>query len=159
MGKLKNLLIGIVAVILVGYFVISMLTSNLKHIEDTNGADNYNLQQITEYNIINMDIGALNLTESNELFNNLPTYKSDKYTGVSEIYMTNIWGNRFDITLYNLRVKSGNFKVVLLHNDEIVHEFKLNELLESYTLENPNGTVSLRIAGESADFEFSYDLI
>lgn len=159
MGKLKNLLIGIVAVILVGYFVISMLTSNLKHIEDTNGADNYNLQQITEYNIINMDIGALNLTESNELFNNLPTYKSDKYTGVSEIYMTNIWGNRFDITLYNLRVKSGNFKVVLLHNDEIVHEFKLNELSESYTLENPNGTVSLRIAGESADFEFSYDLI
>lgn len=159
MGKLKNLLIGIVAVILVGYFVISMLTSNLKHIEDTNGVDNYNLQQITEYNIINMDIGALNLTESNELFNNLPTYKSDKYTGVSEIYMTNIWGNRFDITLYNLRVKSGNFKVVLLHNDEIVHEFKLNELSESYTLENPNGTVSLRIAGESADFEFSYDLI
>ena len=159
MGKLKNLLIGIVAVILVGYFVISMLTSNLKHIEDTNGAENYNLQQITEYNIINMDIGALNLTESNELFNNLPTYKSDKYTGVSEIYMTNIWGNRFDITLYNLRVKSGNFKVVLLHNDEIVHEFKLNELSESYTLENPNGTVSLRIAGESADFEFSYDLI
>lgn len=159
MGKLKKLLIGIVAVILVGYFVISMLTSNLKHIEDTNGADNYNLQQITEYNIINMDIGALNLTESNELFNNLPTYKSDKYTGVSEIYMTNIWGNRFDITLYNLRVKSGNFKVVLLHNDEIVHEFKLNELSESYTLENPNGTVSLRIAGESADFEFSYDLI
>lgn len=159
MGKLKNLLIGIVAVILVGYFVISMLTSNLKHIEDTNGAENYNLQQITEYNIINMDIGALNLTESNELFNNLPTYKSDKYTGVSEIYMTNIWGNRFDITLYNLRVKSGNFKVVLVHNDEIVHEFKLNELSESYTLENPNGTVSLRIAGESADFEFSYDLI
>jgi hypothetical protein len=159
MGKLKNLLIGIVAVILVGYFVVSMLTSDLKHIEDTNGADNYSLQQITEYNIINMDIGALNFTEANELFNNLPTYKSDKYTGVSEIYMTNIVGNRFDITLYNLWVKSGNFKVVLIHNDEIVHEFKNNELMQSYTLENPKGTVSLRIAGESADFEFSYDLI
>ena len=159
MIKFKKPLLGIVAVILVGYFVISMLTSNLKHIEDTNGAENYNLQQITEYNIINMDIGALNLTKSKELFNNLPTYKSDKYTGVSEIYMTNIWGNRFDITLYNLRVKSGNFKVVLVHNDEIVHEFKLNELSESYTLENPNGTVSLRIAGESANFKFSYDLI
>lgn len=159
MIKFKKPLLGIVAVILVGYFVISMLTSNLKHIEDTNGAENYNLQQITEYNIINMDIGALNLTKSKELFNNLPTYKSDKYTGVSEIYMTNIWGNRFDITLYNLRVKSGNFKVVLVHNDEIVHEFKLNELSESYTLENPKGTVSLRIAGESADFKFSYDLI
>ena len=159
MEKLKKLFFGIGVVVFLVVFAIWMFSSDLKHIEDTNGADNYNLQQITEYNIINMDIGALNLTESNELFNNLPTYKSDKYTGVSEIYMTNIWGNRFDITLYNLRVKSGNFKVVLLHNDEIVHEFKLNELSESYTLENPNGTVSLRIAGESADFEFSYDLI
>ena len=102
MEKIKKLLICIVAVILAGYFVISMLTSDLKHIEDTNGADNYNLQQITDYNIINMDIGALNLAESNELFNNLPTYKSDKFTGVAEVYLNNIYGNRFDITIYNL---------------------------------------------------------
>ena len=104
-------------------------------------------------------MGALNLVEADELFNNLPTYKSEKFTGVSEIYTTNIVGNRFDITLYNLWVKSGNFKVALVHNDEIVHEFKLNELMQTYTLENPKGTVSLRIAGESADFEFSYDLL
>lgn len=159
MGKFKKILICIVAVILVGCFVISMLTSDLKHIEDTNGADNYNLQQITDYNIINMDIGALNLAESNELFNNLPTYKSDKFTGVAEVYLNNIYGNRFDITIYNLWVESGNFKAVLLHNGEIVHEFKNNELSQTYTLDNPKGSVSLRIAGESADFKFSYDLI
>ena len=159
MDKFKKILICIVAVILVGCFVISMLTSDLKHIEDTNGADNYNLQQITDYNIINMDIGALNLAESNELFNNLPTYKSDKFTGVAEVYLNNIYGNRFDITIYNLWVESGNFKAVLLHNGEIVQEFKNNELSQTYTLDNPKGSVSLRIAGESADFKFSYDLI
>lgn len=159
MKKRNNFLLVIIFVFVIGYFAYSMLTSDLEHIEDTNGADNYNLQQITDYNIINMDVGALNLKETNELFNNLPTIKSDKYTGVSEVYLTNMIGNRFDITLYNLWVESGNFKVVLVHNDEIVHVFKNNEISQSYTLQNPKGSVSLRIAGESADFEFSYDLI
>ncbi|MBE6776050.1 MAG: hypothetical protein E7543_07670 [Ruminococcaceae bacterium] len=126
--------------------------------EDTNGADNYKLQQITDYNIINMDIGALNLKESTDSITNTTTYSSDKFTGVAEIYMNNIKGNRFDITINHAQVNSGNFKIVLVHNDEIVHEFKLNELMQSYTLENPNGTVALRIAGESADFMFDYYL-
>ena len=159
MVKLKKLLTAVGVIAFVVVFALWMFATDIEHIEDTNGPDNYSLQQINDYNIINMDVGALNLVESKELFNNLPTFRSDKYTGVSEIYMSNIWGNRFDITLYNLNVRTGNFKVVLLHNDEIVHEFKNNELMESYTLENPNGAVALRIAGESADFEFSYDLI
>ena len=159
MQKMKNILIGIAAVVVLVIGAFSLLTSDLEHIEDTNGADNYNLQEINDYNIINRDIGALNLVESDELFNNLPTYKSKKFTGVAEIYSTNIVGNRFDITLYNTTVKSGNFKIVLVHNDEIVHEFKLNELEQSFTLENPKGTVALRIAGESAEFKFSYDII
>lgn len=159
MRRIKQILLGVGVVVLIAVVAVWMLNSDLEHIEDTNGADNYALQQINNDNIINMDTGALNLTETKELFNNLPTYKSDKYTGVSEIYMTNMIGNRFDITLYNTTVRSGNLKIVLVHNNEIVHEFKLNELVQTYTLENPNGTVALRIAGESADFEFSYDLI
>lgn len=159
MEKIKKILTGIGIVVFIAVFALWMLSSDLEHIEDTNGPDIYKLQQINDGNILKMDMGALNLVEADELFNNLPTYKSEKFTGVSEIYTTNIVGNRFDITLYNLWVKSGNFKVALVHNDEIVHEFKLNELMQTYTLENPKGTVSLRIAGESADFEFSYDLL
>ena len=159
MEKIKKILMGIAIVVVVVIGTYSMFTTDIEHIEDTNGTDNYNLQQITDDNIIKMDMGALNLNKPKELFNNLPTFKSNKFTGVSEIYLSNIVGNRFDITRYNLWVESGNFKVVLVHNDEIVHEFKLNEVTEHYTLENPNGTVALRIAGESAAFEFSYDLI
>ena len=146
-------------VVFIAVFAVWMFATDIEHIEDLNGPDIYKLQEINDSNIIKMDVGALNFTESNELSNNLPTYKSDKFTGVAEIFSDNIYGNRFDITLYNLQVEKGNFRVVLVHNDEIVHEFKLNELLQSYTLENPSGNVSLRIAGESADFEFSYDLI
>ncbi|MBQ6873419.1 MAG: hypothetical protein IJO24_03850 [Clostridia bacterium] len=159
MERIKKAVVGIGVAVFIAVFAIWMLQSDLEHIEDTNGADNYALQQITDSNIINMDIGALNLVEAKELFNNLPTFRSDKYTGVSEIYLDNLIANRFEITLYNTTVRSGNFRIVLVYNDEIVHEFKLNELMQTYTLENPKGTVSLRIAGESADFEFSYDLI
>ena len=159
MERIKKAVVGIGVLVFIAVFAIWMLQSDLEHIEDTNGADNYALQQITDSNIINMDIGALNLVEAKELFNNLPTFRSDKYTGVSEIYLDNLIANRFEITLYNTTVRSGNFRIVLVYNDEIVHEFKLNELMQTYTLENPKGTVSLRIAGESADFEFSYDLI
>ena len=159
MERIKKAVVGIGVAVFIAVFAIWMLQSDLEHIEDTNGADNYALQQITDSNIINMDIGALNLVEAKELFNNLPTFRSDKYTGVSEIYLDNLIANRFEITLYNTTVRSGNFRIVLVYNDEIVHEFKLNELMQTYILENPKGTVSLRIAGESADFEFSYDLI
>ena len=149
---------GVVVFIIV--FALMTLNFNLEHIEDTNGDDVYILQKISDYDIIDMKPGALNVSQSDELFNNLPTFKSKKFTGVYEIYTSNILSaNRFDITLYNTVVNSGNFKIVLVYNNEIVHEFKLNELEQSFTLKNVKGTVSLRIAGESADFKLSYDLI
>mgnify|MGYP003316917357 CR=1 FL=1 len=158
MERIKKAVVGIGVAVFIAVFAIWMLQSDLDHIEDTNGTDNYALQQITDSNIINMDIGALNLVEAKELFNNLPTFRSDKYTGVSEIYLDNLIANRFEITLYNTTVRSGNFRIVLVYNDEIVHEFKLNELMQTYTLKNPSGNVSLRIAGESADFQFDYHI-
>lgn len=157
--KIKKLLIGAGAVILVIVCCVWMFGSNLEHIEDTNGADNYSLQSITDDNIIKMDLGALNLKESTGSISNTTTYSSNKFTGVSEIYGENIIGNRLEITINHARVDSGNFKIVLLEDDKIVHEFKLNELTQTYVLENPSGYISLRIAGESADFMFDYYII
>lgn len=154
MRNLKKLISFIVVVVFLVVFAIWMFSSDLEHIEDTNGAT-FQLQQITDSNIINMDIGALNVSKTKTSLSETE-YSSDKFTGVYDIFTTDIVGNRFDITLFNTVVNSGNFKVVLIHNDEIVHEFKLNELMQTYTLENPHGAVSLRIAGESADFEFAY---
>ncbi len=158
MSILKKILFPVGIVIFIVVFAIWMFSSNIEHIEDTNGSDNYQLQQITDSNIINMDIGALNYKEHTDAITNTTTYSSDKFTGVAEIYTTNIIGNRFDITINHAQVNSGNFKIVLIHNNEIVHEFKLNELTQTFTLEKPNGTVALRIAGESADFMFDYHL-
>lgn len=157
---MKKKLPAIGAVIFVIVFAVMMLTSpKIEHVEDTNGAENYRLQTITDSNIILRDIGAKGLKSTTNNITDKTEYKADKFTGVEEIYGVNIKGNRMDITMTNLQVHSGNFKAVVLHNDEIVHEFKLNEMLETFTLNNPDGYVAIRIAGESADFYLTYDVI
>lgn len=162
LNKLKNnkILWGIFAVILVAVCVFWFFGDSIEHIEDTNGSDNYSLQQITDVNIINKDIGAIGgpNTEKDNI-TNTTTYFSNKFTGVAEIYGENITANRYEIVVNLATVESGNFRMVLLVDDEIVHDFTLNELTQSYVLENVSGYVSLCIAGESADFTFDYYII
>ncbi len=139
--------------------IIWFIQDSFEHIEDTNGADNYNLQTITDSNIINRDIGAMGLKISNGIVTNTTSYSSKKFTGVEEIYGENIIANRMEFTINHAQVTEGNLRIVLLVDDEIVHEFKLNELTQTYELKNPSGYVSLRIAGESADFQFDYNVM
>ena len=155
-GKLKKIIAILGAVALVAVATVWFMSSDLKHIEDTNGADNYSLQTITDSNIINRDVGAMGLNIHKSAVSGVTTYSSEKFTGVEEIYGNNIWGNRFEITVNHARVDSGNFRIVLLEDEHIVHEFRLNELTQTYVLENPSGYISLRIAGESADFQLDY---
>lgn len=156
----KNKLFGIIIAIAVVAVAIFMFMGNgMEHIEDTNGAENFALQTITDENIINKDIGAIggpNMSTDN--ISNTTTYSSKKFTGVAEIYGVDITTTSMDITVNHASVTEGNFKLVLLVDDKIVHEFKLNELSQTYTLEKPSGYVSLVIAGESANFEFDYHI-
>ena len=57
--KKKTLIARIAAVLLIGIAAFWFLGSDLEHIEDTNGPDNYSLTTITDENIIKRDIGAL----------------------------------------------------------------------------------------------------
>ena len=150
--------LSLVWLIVVLSLCLSMLFGcGLKHIEDTNGADNYELQTITDENIRRMDVGAINILEHENLIGETITYESNCFTGVSEVFYENVITNRFEITVNHARVDAGNFKMVLCVDDEIVHVFALNELTQTFVLENVKGTISLRIAGESADFMFDYN--
>ncbi len=145
------LVIIIVAVVIAGFM---LLTSDLEHIEDTNGPDNYRLQQITDDNIVNMDIGAMGVGRSNNTITNMTKISSDKFTGVYEVLYTNLIGKSdFMLDIYGLNVKSGNFKMVIVHDGKIVKTMT-EENYEETLIEDINGTVSLVIAGESADFSF-----
>lgn len=159
MEKIKKILMFVAVVVFAVVAVFWFMDSDIKHIEDTNGEDNYKLQTISDSEIINMSVGAKGLKKSTGSISNTTTYSSNKFTGVEQIYMTNIVANRMEFTVNHARVDSGNFKMVLVVNDKIVHEFKLNELTQTYVLEDVKGTVSLMIAGESADFQLDYTVI
>ena len=155
--KLKKAVIGAVAVVLVAVGFLWLGKTHLEHIEDTNGADNYTLQVLTDDNIRNLDVGARNVGQSSSILTgDTVTYSSKKFTGVYEVFSTNIITNRYEITVNHARVDAGNFRMVLCVDNEIIHEFALNELTQTFVLENVRGTISLRIAGESADFMFDY---
>lgn len=124
-------------------------------IEDTNGADDYSLATITEENIINEDLGASGLSKSESSHTDLITYSSKNFSGVEEIYTSDYFMNSDVIIEVNtLSVTEGNLSLVVLLDDEIVHEFKAGELTETFEMEDVNGTVDIKIAGESAKFEF-----
>ena len=159
MKKTNKLLAAVAAVVLIAVAVFWFLGDDLEHIEDTNGADDYTLQTITDENICNLDMGALNVKQEESLIGSTVTWKSDCFTGVYEIFRENITTNRYQITVNHASVNTGNFKMVLCVDDEIVHTFTLNEMTQTFVLENVSGTISLRIAGESADFMFDYYVI
>lgn len=137
-----------------------LLKGGTKHIEDSNGPDDYGLVEVTDQNIIQRDIGAVGgPSEDWDSISNTTTYSADKFTGVAEIYGESMIANRLEITVNHAQVTAGNFRLVLLVDDEIVHDFALNELMQSYVLEDVSGYVSLRIAGESAAFSFDYFIV
>lgn len=135
--------------------VVWFLQDDLEHIEDTNGPDDYSLTTITDQQIIDKSVGALNVKQKKSLIGDTIEFSSDKFTGVYEILYDNYIGSSdFEINLYSFTVNEGNFKMVVIHDDEIVATLEPDLMLD-YRLENVKGKVSLVIAGESADFAFS----
>lgn len=160
MRPIKKILPIVLAAVIIAVAVIWFAGSGLEHIEDTNGPADFTLQTITDDNIRNLDMGALNVSQKTGLLTgDTVTYHSDCFTGVYEVFRENLITNRYEITVNHASVNSGNFKMVLCVDDEIVHEFTLNELTQTFVLEDVSGTVSLRIAGESADFQFDYSVL
>lgn len=129
--------------------------------EDTNGADNFELQTITDENIIHLETGASGLAykESNLGLLHSSEYYSKNFNGVEQIYLTNFVGAS-DIYVYigHMNVESGNFRLVVINDDKIIHEFDLDTFGEEFLFEDLTGTFSIHVAGESAKFDFYIDI-
>lgn len=129
--------------------------------EDTNGADNFELQTITDENIIHLETGASGLAykESNLGLLQSSEYYSKNFNGVEQIYLTNFVGSS-DIYVYigHMNVESGNFRLVVINDDKIIHEFDLDTFGEEFLFEDLTGTFSIHVAGESAKFDFYIDI-
>ena len=154
MKNIKNKLFVPVILIVVIIAGIMLFNTDLEHIEDTNGADNFELQTITDEDIAKIEMGSLNVGVSTNNITNMNEISSSKFTGVYEVLYTNLIGKSdFLLNIYDFQVNGGNFKMVVVHDGEIVHTIT-PENAEGFLLEDISGTVSLVIAGESADFSF-----
>ena len=125
--------------------------------EDTNGENNTSLNTITDENIIKMDLGASNISYSETNVAGISTaeYSSKNFNGVYEVQYSNyLFANRVEVQVDYINVKSGNFKLVILIGDEIVKEVPNDAFAETYVFENVDDTLSIRVAGESANVEF-----
>ena len=61
-----------------------------------------------------------------------------------------------DLSVYigHLNVKSGNFRLVAINNDEIIFDFPLDSFGDTFWFEDIKGSFSVHVAGESAACEF-----
>ncbi len=157
--KAQNPRVALLTVIFAAVFCLWMFNSTPETIEDTNGPGDFSLQTITDDNILNQDMGmtgGINIRKDD--IGDGITFSSDGFTGVYEVMYNNFFANSdVNICLTLLTVTEGNFKAVVVYNDEIIEELPFNaeNPFIDLWLHDINGTVSLRLAGESAAFSFS----
>ena len=158
--SLKNVLWKVFAVAMVVICVVLFLLDDTEDIEDTNGADNYALQVITDQNIIDQDKGMVGgIKIHRDVIGDGITISSKDFSGVYEVLWNNyVLPSDFRLELTNLIVTGGNFRAVIVNEDKIVGELEFNsedDPFIDYWLEDVTGKVELVLAGESAAFSFS----
>ena len=130
--------------------------------EDTNGPDDFSLQTITDENIIQRNVGASGLTYTESNFAGIiqsTEYSAKNFNGVEELYQTNfLLPSDFSVYIGHMNVKSGNFRLVAINNDEIIFDFPLDAFGETFWFEDIKGSFAVHVVGESAAFEFYIDI-
>lgn len=129
--------------------------------EDTNGADNFSLQTITDEDIIHLKTGASGLTYEETDLGGITSseYSAKNFNGVEQIYQTNfLLPSDIEVCIGHMNVDKGNFKLVAVNDDRIIHEFAPDAFNESFLFENLSGSFSIHVAGESAAFSFHIDI-
>lgn len=159
MEKIKKKMPLICAVVAVVLFLVTM-NWDLKHIEDTNGPDNYALTTITNGDVLKNKMGALNpYGKRNAMIGDGIVISSNKFTGVTELFYNNFFGKSdVSLDLSSFAVKEGNLELFVVHEGEIIERRIPDEygsLDANILLRDIDGRVSIMIAGESADYSFS----
>lgn len=114
----------------------SMLYSNSKQIEDTNGLNNYSLQTINDNSIKNLDVDftAKSVSHGKQGDNSgvvgyddydVVRYSSKQASGVKVLQATKVTESNLTLTV-DSNVVSGNCKVAIVVDNQIYSEFELN---------------------------------
>lgn len=142
----------LILVVFVAILVVYLVGDKVEDIPDTNGPDDYTLTTITSFDILADEMGCTGYRSSGELISG-QRFRASEFSGILELYREDFFGDSTVTITLDSEVTAGNCRIVLVHNDAILYEFALNEIGQSYTLENVNGPVRLVLAGESAEFD------
>ena len=65
-----------------------------------------------------------------------------------------------DVEVYigHMNVESGNFRMVVINNEEIIYDIPLDAFGESFYFEDLEGDFSIHVAGENAVFNFNIEV-
>ena len=130
--------------------------------KDTNGPDDFSLQTITDDDIIHLTLGASGMVYEETSLADVITsseYHSKNFNGVERIYETTcLLPSDISVYIGHMDVKSGNFKLVAVNEDQIIHEFDPDAFGETFLFEDLKGSFSIIAAGESAAFSFYLDV-
>ena len=140
---------------------VSLFGCSTETYEDTNGADNYTLQTITDENIVKLNVGGSGMSRSETKIGPITSveYSSKNFNGVYEIDQTNfILPSDVSVYVGHMNVKSGNFKLAIVNDDAVIFEIPLDSFGDTYYFEDLKGHFAIRAAGESAAVEFFVEM-
>lgn len=145
----------IVLLLLVSFLLILSLSCNiLKTYEDTNGPDNYMLENITSEMIIKRDnsleTGSVSSKDTKNGITSI-IFNVHKFDGVKQLHT---FKSGSYAVLVSFKVTSGNTKLVITDGKKIVYEFLVNDAEQEYSFECSNNNY-LKIAGEACEFQLS----
>ena len=150
----------VLSLVFVILMVLSLAACGTKY-EDTNGDDNYALQTITDEDIIHLRTGSSGMSYQEESVGIMSgsEYSSRNFNDVDQLFLANYIGNS-DVmrSIGYLNVTAGNFRMVVINNDEIIFDVPLNSAAEAFIFEDINGSFSVHVAGESAAVEFNFSV-
>ena len=148
--------------VLCALFMVFSLTGCMEPIEDTNGENNTALNTITNEDILAKSItsSGLEYTETNFMGITTFEYHDNNFNGVEEVFLTNyLLPSDVEVSVNYIELESGNFRMYVINEGKILKEIVDGVFAESYIFEDITGEFYIRVAGESADFELSYDII
>ena len=153
MNKIGKILTLLVILLFVAVIIIRIIPPKSDgHIADTNGAEVIALNTITDADIAAMSGTSVGLGVRNSSSSDATVCYSERFSGVETLYDAEA---ACTVTLSDITVTSGNLRVVVLLDNQIVHDFPMNGSAPAFDM--PAGS-SLRIAGESAAFELAFEL-
>ena len=137
--NLKNVYIVVAFLLCVAVFCVVMsFWADSRHIEDTNGADNYSLQTITDADLISLNTSSTASSVEHGTYGkrsgvsqngvsdyDVIKYSSERISGIDVMQATKVSKDTLILTINN-KVEAGNCKIVIVIDGEIHNEIQLN---------------------------------